>query len=366
MRIPSVDGLRGIAILGVVWHHMIADTWQTPITLAGVTLANNPFAANGWMGVNLFFFLSGLVLYLPYAAGQRRMATRADAVAFLRHRAVRLLPLFYLSLIIGFIFLGKLDQPQSWINFAASLTLVFPFYSPAFLPPGNSVLWSLGTEIYFALAMPLLLDVIARAGLARVAVAAVVIGFAIRVMAFALVPADESNVNSLTDTIFGRIDDFVLGMVAAALLVRRVRLPLLCVPVGLIMLIAAPLLSDAWHAGQVPAWSQAITYSLINVGLLLTTNALLLRDNGAARALSIDVLRIPGIMCFSIYAWHAIVLRLYQMDAPSGDPLLRVAICLPVIALLALASFTLIEFPGRPLRRLLWADEAKPSTAAAA
>jgi peptidoglycan/LPS O-acetylase OafA/YrhL len=363
MRIAAVDGLRGLAIFGVVWHHAVGDSWLTPLTLGGVTLANNPIAANGWMGVNLFFFLSGLVLYLPYANGSRRMETRADAITFLRHRADRLLPLFYLSLLIGFLFLAKLGQAQSWINLAASVTLIFPFYAPAFMPPGNVVLWSLGTEIWFALAMPLLLDAVAKIGLKRVAIAAMAFGFSIRVLAFTLVPADEGNVNALCDLIFGRIDDFVLGMVAAMLVVRQIRLPLLCLPLGLAMLAAAPVLSDYWHAGWVLAQSQALTYSLVNIGLLLSTNALLVRDNVVARALSIDLLRWPGIMCFSIYAWHAIVLRLFQMEYPAGDTTMRLALCLPVIAVIAVASFTLIEFPGRPLRRLLGAGDPVPRAA---
>ncbi|MCP9630665.1 acyltransferase [Rhodopseudomonas palustris] len=363
MRIAAVDGLRGIAILGVVWHHMIGDAWQTPINLAGVELSNNPIAANGWMGVNLFFFLSGFVLYLPYASGSRRMETRGDALDFLRHRAARLLPLFYLSLIIGFVFLCRLDDLQNWIKLVVSLALVFPFYIPAFMPPGNPVLWSLGTEIYFALAMPLLLDLIARAGLARVAVGAVMLAFPVRIIAFTLMSAENINVNPLCDLIFGRIDDFVLGMVAAALVVRRVRLPLVCVPLGLAMLAVAPLLSDAWHAYRVPGWTQAVTYSLINVGLLLTTNRLLLGRNVLARGLSVGLLRWPGIMCFSIYAWHAIVLRLFVRQFPDADAAFLAVLCLPAIAAVALASFCLIEFPGRPLRTLLGTGEPLPRAA---
>jgi peptidoglycan/LPS O-acetylase OafA/YrhL len=361
MRIAAIDGLRGIAILGVIWHHLIGESWNTPINIGGIHLANNPFAANGWMGVNLFFFLSGFVLYLPYASGRRRMASRADAMRFLLHRAQRLLPLFYVALIVGFIFMARLNELQSWLNFVASLTLVFPFYGPAFSPPGNWVLWSLGTEIYFSLAMPLLLVPIAQFGIVRVVGAALVFAFSVRVLGFALQPPDGSHVNSLCDSLFGRIDDFALGMLAGWLFVRRISLPPACLPLGVVALLAAPVLSDFWYAGQIPGWMQAITYTLINVGLLFCTNALLLHSSAVSRGLSIDLLRWPGIMCFSIYAWHGIVLRMFQAQFPmdhwfSGGPVWPIALCVATIGLLALVSFSFIEFPGQPLRKLLARD----------
>jgi len=370
MRIAAIDGLRGIAIFGVIWHHLAGEFWNTPIHLGGIHLANNPFAANGWMGVNLFFFLSGFVLYLPYASGRRKMVSRADAVSFLLHRAQRLLPLFYLSLIVGFIFMARLNEPETWRNFAASLTLVFPFYGPAFAPPGNWLLWSLGTEIYFSLAMPLVLVAIAQFGIFRVVGAALIFAFSVRVLGFALQPPSNSHINSLCDSIFGRIDDFTLGMFAGWLYVRRISLPSACVPVGIAALLAAPVLSDFWYAEQIPGWTQAITYTLVNVGLLFCTNALLLRSEVISRCLSIDLLRWPGIMCFSIYVWHGIVVRMFQaqfpMDNwPGGGPVWPIGLCIATIGLLAVVSFAFIEFPGQSLRKLLARDatETRPAQA---
>ena len=34
----QIGSALGVAILGVVWHHMVADSWQTPLTIAGIPL----------------------------------------------------------------------------------------------------------------------------------------------------------------------------------------------------------------------------------------------------------------------------------------------------------------------------------------
>lgn len=364
MRIPLVDGLRGIAILMVIWHHLAGESSRVPLSLGPFSLPNNPLLANGWMGVNLFFFLSGLVLYLPYAAGQRAMITGADVSGFLHHRARRLLPLFYISMIVGFVLLARLNELQNWKSFAASLTLAFPFYAPAFGPPGNWVLWSLGTEIWFCFAMPLLVIAIARFGMLRVVLASVLIALPVRIAGFVLIEADGNYVNAISDTVFGRLDDFVMGMCAARLLVHRVRLPLSWLPLGIVALFAAPVLSDAWFAGQVPGWAQAFTYSLINFGLLTTIGVLLLRDNVVTRLLLLPPLRVAGMMCFSIYVWHGIVLRKFQQQLPMADwlgdgPLWPVLLYVATVLLLAGFSYVFIEFPGQPIRRLFAMDLAR-------
>jgi peptidoglycan/LPS O-acetylase OafA/YrhL len=64
-RIPAIEAARGIAALMVVATHVQyfhrLDDASLPSWLG--------FMSNGGVGVNLFFVLSGLVLYLPYARG---------------------------------------------------------------------------------------------------------------------------------------------------------------------------------------------------------------------------------------------------------------------------------------------------------
>ena len=62
-EIPALDGLRGIAILLVVIYHCVDSFVRSGVALlpvGGVDLAY-PFRS-GWMGVNLFFVLSGFLI----------------------------------------------------------------------------------------------------------------------------------------------------------------------------------------------------------------------------------------------------------------------------------------------------------------
>lgn len=81
---PSLDGLRALAILAVIWHH------SSPVQVLGVL-------GRGHLGVRLFFAISGFLiteLLLSEArAGQIRLS------AFYARRAARLLPLYYVVLL---------------------------------------------------------------------------------------------------------------------------------------------------------------------------------------------------------------------------------------------------------------------------
>ena len=61
-RIAFLDGLRGIAILLVVFYH--AYTRWSDIVPYGARYAHFPVAQLGWLGVELFFMISGFVIYM--------------------------------------------------------------------------------------------------------------------------------------------------------------------------------------------------------------------------------------------------------------------------------------------------------------
>src|SRR5260370_29124336 len=90
VKIGAVNGLRGVAILLVILHHFfIPFTRQNPLH-PGVIDSESFFAAfvnNAFLGVNIFFVLSGFVLYLPYRAKRRSIDRLADFPSFYWHRS---------------------------------------------------------------------------------------------------------------------------------------------------------------------------------------------------------------------------------------------------------------------------------------
>lgn len=67
-HLAPLDDLRGIAIALVVWFHLWEMTWlRADAHLGPFTMNLNAIPEAGFIGVDLFFFLSGFVLFSPYA-----------------------------------------------------------------------------------------------------------------------------------------------------------------------------------------------------------------------------------------------------------------------------------------------------------
>src|SRR5437868_6933537 len=91
-RVPIINTLRGCAALLVVVHHLFQPNVTTiyPTYLSEATM--------WWRhGVEVFFVISGFVL--PYSL-EKSGYVRADFFRFLLKRAVRILPVCYVSLFL--------------------------------------------------------------------------------------------------------------------------------------------------------------------------------------------------------------------------------------------------------------------------
>jgi peptidoglycan/LPS O-acetylase OafA/YrhL len=142
---PELDGLRGIAILGVLFFHGFrADYGELPFT--GVRrlfiLATQP----GALGVNLFFVLSGFLITGILLDSQNRPDYYRR---FYVRRALRILPAYYSLLVI----LGLLHQAS-----AAFLGMSFVYLSNVTSLFGVSMdyhpLWSLAVEEHYYIVWP--------------------------------------------------------------------------------------------------------------------------------------------------------------------------------------------------------------------
>lgn len=152
-RIGELDGLRAIACLAVVGFHYFSR-WAPPLNDAslypyGASLAAVPLFRFGYMGVQLFFLVSGFVIALTL--------TRCDtATTFVIRRFARLFPAMLLAASATYLVI-RLLAPHFWtlpaINFLPSLTFTHPYvYQHLFGLDSqfmDNVYWSLFVEVRF-------------------------------------------------------------------------------------------------------------------------------------------------------------------------------------------------------------------------
>ena len=155
-RVATIDGLRGLAVIGVVWYHIWQISWQSAV-VPFVDFSFQPIAETGFLGVDLFFFISGFVLMLPYAHAHLTGAPRPSLRHFFGRRFLKIVP-SYLFAIAALIAIGYQTYPSlrdAVRDVGFHLLFVHDWFA---LTNGSidGVMWSLGVEIQFYLLFPLL------------------------------------------------------------------------------------------------------------------------------------------------------------------------------------------------------------------
>jgi len=151
------DLLRVLCVLMIGWYHIWQQSWLTPrLRLGGTTLDLYPWVRAGYMFVDLMLLLSGFLIYLPYAAD--RPPTPRD---FLRRRAARILPSYWLCLAVMLLFAAREPDFGDGARLAKDLAVHLGFVHNLFRfsytqTQLNVVLWTLAVEVQFYLLVPAL------------------------------------------------------------------------------------------------------------------------------------------------------------------------------------------------------------------
>jgi len=219
-HIKPLDGLRGIAILLVMWFHF---AW--PAKAQGlITRLYVSVAALGWVGVDLFFVLSGFLITGILLDSKRGTGYFRN---FYARRVLRIFPLYYAVLLVTLVILPlivpydtpalkRLLEGQGWLwlystNISVAVEHGNWIASADWLRMG--ALWSLAVEEHFYLVWPLLVFFLSRRALLRTSIAIIVLVPILRTVAlFAGVVSDT--IYCLT--IF-RIDVLAMGGLLAVL-----------------------------------------------------------------------------------------------------------------------------------------------------
>lgn len=363
-RLSVINGLRGYAILGVIYFHLIGTFFQNPrdveIVAGGFSHFPLTFLSNGWLGVNLFFILSGFVLYLPYVKNERDFNKEGSIKKFYLHRGERLLPLYYITLIISIIFIIKESNIyvfDFWKRMFLMFTCTFNFSKETFIPSYNYVLWSLGIEILFSALFPLIILAVKRFGLRGVFFAVFYLSILSRIYAYMRPDLDVApHLNMVKDSIAGRLDDFITGMLLCHLYFTGYKERLFktnyfaWLVVSILIILIGCYFSDYIVTGKLARTFEPFINTIFQLGFgLLVLTVLHMPLNGLRMLFSNKPLQLCGMMCYSLYLWHGNIRWFFIADY---TPLRIVMYCVFLFSLSWL-TYRYIEFGKKDLGQVL-------------
>ncbi|MEO7326017.1 MAG: acyltransferase [Dokdonella sp.] len=353
---PAVDHLRAYAALLIVFYHGLhlfsydarfhqdfgIEHWLQPANMLGAALAE------GHTAVALFMVLSGFIL--TYGS----LDTDINYRGFIRNRLLRTYPLFLLL-----VFAGTAAAPGDF-HWSSLLQTVSGFANlPGALvaPPFTSMLWTIAVEWQFYVLLPLLLIVL-KQGWTRNLAGLIAVLLLFRWLA---VLAGGNARELAYMTILGRLDQFLIGMGAAAFfrsypLSRRGGALLAGLSLGLaILALAAFNAAGGWPL--VASWKivwptfEGLLWAAFVVGYIDCAND--------ARGLWSRLLAKIGEISYSIYLIHFLVISMMLKFALpiafSGrvvvDALLNtLLLALPATLLVASLTYRFVERPFLRLR----------------
>ncbi|MTE23271.1 acyltransferase [Microbacterium sp. ZXX196] len=344
--VPSLDGIRCVAVLIVFVGH-------------GLTV---PGLWPGHLGVTIFFFLSGYLITTLL----RREVDRSGRIAlgkFYLRRALRILPPAYITIALAVIIgaIGILPSTQNGWGIAAEFLNVTNYYmiwvnSTEGLPPETSMLWSLAVEEHFYLIFPAVLILLLRRRLNYRQIGYILVGACVLAVGWRVfLAAGDPTFYRMYIASDTRFDGLLAGAAMALLWNpalgdrapfnvpdRVIRFWLS--PVAVVTIIAASLLPNVIRL--------TIADSIIYVALVPLFWLVIVHPEGAVgRVLNHRVVAHIGVLSFSIYLLHRLVIALVELFldvAPVVD-----GISLLVTLATAQLMYVAIEKPLGRVRRNL-------------
>ncbi|MCW2845620.1 MAG: Acyltransferase 3 [Nocardioides sp.] len=359
--------LRGLAALAVVFFHSYQNNRSGPGSAWPFSGAAHQAMLGTDLFVDMFFVLSGLVLWLPIARACADGATSRPGRVLLFRRMARLLPLYYAVVLVVWTTTNP-ALPGNWQDLALHLTFTH-VYSDQYIFWTDGPAWSLAVEFHFyvlmALAVPLVNAAVRRTSTrrGRLVAASVLPAASIAVglgyLLWATLTAQGAENWSIWFSPLSRGVDFGLGMGLAVLSAAGIRfggrLRLATALVGTVALGALVMARPVSLAGE---WWHPLYAAAIALGM----TSIVLHDGPWPRVLDWRPLARVGALGYGVYLIHEPVMRFLGYlgllpDARPGPQFLITAflVVVPTIALAWLSARTL-EAAGLRLLAMLDRD----------
>ena len=306
-RLAVLDGLRGIAVLLVLWYHIWEISWLP---------APRPWLQflpeTGFVGVDLFFFISGFVIVYPFVKALIHDEAPPSWGHFAYRRAIKIVPSYVLCIVV-LIAIGyaHFSSPaQAARDIITHLLFIHTWWGQT-AGSINGVLWTLAVEVQFYLVFPLIWWLFSRNPWIT---AGAMIAAAFVFRSYGQACCFHTTAGLMLENLPSYLDTFAFGMISAYLYVQwreRIRSG---VPRGVALITALAgfaaltlLLQNLWAVRLSPDWStvwQIHNRTLVGASFVLIALGCLLSAGAWQRAVANPVLLFLGVISYNLYLYH--------------------------------------------------------------
>lgn len=338
-RIPSLDGLRAIAILLVVFSHLLGTRYflgRDWLSLTG-DLGN--------LGVRVFFVISGFLI-TTLLWREWDLDGSISLRRFYLRRAWRIFPAFYVCLAC----LGLLHalnwlklNPGDWLS-AATYTINYRPATERSWPVGH--FWSLAVEEQFYLLWPVALCVLGRTKGLALAGALMVLAPLVRLATWRYFPAALPGIKWEFQTVCDALATGCLLAGGQDWLARQKWLNRLLAPNSVLWVALLLIVVNRLDAGR-PRLSFGIGQTCLNLGIaVLIQHCIHQPQQWAGRVLNLTPMIWLGTLSYSLYLWQQLFLNHHSSSWMCAFPW-NVVLALAAATL----SYACVERPALNLRR---------------
>jgi peptidoglycan/LPS O-acetylase OafA/YrhL len=351
-KIPQLDALRGIAILLVIAHNATLHY--------GTTSYLHPLFDRGWMGVDLFFVLSGFLISGILLDTKESPNYFKN---FYARRVLRIWPLYYCLLAFMFVVLPHASASQGVAIFAKSSPWwAYPLFLQNFLLPLSTdaagplgVTWSLAIEEQFYLVWPIIVRFLSKRQVAILAIAEIAASPFLRYF----LAAHHIHIYA---NFFCRLDGLMLGAFLAALVRSKDFVRERYIGLALAVLAVATPLAVIFDLRQAE-WI-VFTFTSLAAGAVVYL-AMFWQQKWFQWPLANRFLLFTGTISYGLFLLHKIAFAgvdgLHVNSAK--HPLLALGVILIGSYVLAITSWNVLEQPFLRLKRF-FALRRRAATAA--